>query len=239
MSTDGGLGAVDGPDTEAARANSVPAAALPTVVGFPRRESPAYLVAKRILDILGATAGILLCIPLWMIAGVLIKLDSPGGVFHVQQRVGEGGRPFRFYKLRTMYLDAEKRLEELRAHNEMSGPVFKIRRDPRITRVGRWLRRFSLDETPQLIHVLLGQMSLVGPRPPLLEEVLRYEPWMTERLSVRPGLTCIWQVEGRNEVPFEKWVEMDIYYIRNRNFWMDLRLLLRTIAAVLIGRGAY
>lgn len=239
MSTEGGFGTTDELGANGPLTEGPPRVALPIVVGFPRRESRAYLVAKRILDILGAAAGVLLCVPLWMIAAILIKLDSPGGVFHAQWRVGEGGRIFRFYKLRTMYIDAEKRLEELRDHNEMTGPVFKIRRDPRITRVGQWLRRFSLDETPQLIHVLLGQMSLVGPRPPLVEEVLRYERWMTERLSVRPGLTCIWQVEGRNEVPFEKWVEMDIYYIRNRNFWMDLWLLLRTIPAVLTGRGAY
>lgn len=239
MNTDGGFETTDELVANGPPAAGPPRVALPIVVGFPRRESRAYLLAKRTLDILGAMAGILLCVPLWMIAAILIKIDSPGGVFHVQWRVGEGGRIFPFYKLRTMYLDAEKRLEELRDHNEMTGPVFKIRRDPRITRVGRWLRRFSLDETPQLIHVLLGQMSLVGPRPPLVEEVLRYEPWMTERLSVRPGLTCIWQVEGRNEVPFEKWVEMDIYYIRHRNFWMDLWLLLRTIPAILSGRGAY
>lgn len=239
MGTDGGSQAMDDFAAKGQATVEPPAVTLPAIVARPRQESRAYLFAKRIIDILGATAGILLCIPLWVVAAVLIKLDSPGGVFHFQWRVGEGGRVFRFYKLRTMYLDAEKRLRELSAHNEMQGPAFKMRRDPRVTRVGRWLRRFSLDETPQLVHVLLGQMSLVGPRPPLVEEVLRYEPWMTERLSVRPGLTCIWQVEGRNEVPFDKWVEMDIYYIRHRNFWMDLWLLLRTIPAVLIGRGAY
>ena len=198
-----------------------------------------YLIAKRILDILGALAGIFLCLPIWAIAAILIKLDSRGPVFFYQIRIGENGRPFRFYKLRTMYIDAERRKQQLIARNEMDGPVFKIRRDPRVTRVGRILRKYSIDETPQLIHVLLGQMSLVGPRPPLLEEVVRYEPWQTERLSVRPGLTCIWQVSGRNEIPFERWVLMDIEYVRRRNFWLDISLLLKTIPAVLSARGAY
>ncbi len=198
-----------------------------------------YLLTKRIIDILGATAGILLCLPLWAICAVIIKLESKGPVFFTQLRVGENGRVFKFLKLRTMYEDAEQRRRALEELNEMDGPVFKIRNDPRVTRFGRILRRFTIDETPQLIHVLLGQMSLVGPRPPLLEEVALYEPWQTERISVRPGLTCIWQVSGRNEIPFEKWVQMDIYYIRHRNLWMDLWLLLKTIPAVLSGRGAY
>ncbi len=198
-----------------------------------------YLLAKRVLDILGASAGIVICLPFWLIAAALIVLESRGGVFFIQDRVGENGKVFKFYKLRTMYSDAEQLKHALAAHNEMDGPVFKMRRDPRITRVGRLLRRFSLDETPQLVHVLLGQMSLVGPRPPLVEEVARYEPWQTERLSVRPGLTCTWQVSGRNEIPFQQWVQLDIEYIRNRNFWVDLVLLLKTIPAVLTGRGAY
>ena len=198
-----------------------------------------YLIAKRILDIIGAIAGILICLPIWAVAAILIKLDSPGPVLFCQTRVGENGKPFRFYKLRTMYVDADRRKQELAHHNEMDGPVFKIRDDPRVTRVGRYLRKYSIDETPQLVHVLLGQMSLVGPRPPLIDEVARYEPWQTERLSVRPGLTCIWQVSGRNEIPFERWVLMDIDYIRHRNFWLDLALLVKTIPAVITGRGAY
>ncbi len=197
------------------------------------------MLAKRALDIVGALAGILLCLPIWVIAAILIKLDSPGPVVFSQTRVGENGRPFRFLKLRTMYVDAERRKAALKHHNIMGGPAFKIRNDPRITRVGRFLRKYSIDETPQLIHVLLGQMSLVGPRPPLLEEVARYEPWQTERLSVRPGLTCTWQVSGRNEIPFEQWVLLDIEYVRHRNFWLDVYLILKTIPAVLTARGAY
>jgi exopolysaccharide biosynthesis polyprenyl glycosylphosphotransferase len=198
-----------------------------------------YLLAKRVLDVVVALAGLLLCLPLWAILAILIKLDSRGPVFFVQTRVGENGRPFRFYKLRSMVADAEQQKKLLQAASEVPEPVFKMRRDPRITRVGRFLRRYSLDETPQLLHVLLGQMSLVGPRPPLLEEVERYEPWQMERLSVRPGLTCLWQVSGRTEIPFERWVEMDIFYVRHRTFWLDLWLLLRTVPAVLSGRGAY
>ncbi len=198
-----------------------------------------YLAAKRAVDIVGALAGITICLPLWAIAAILIKIDSPGPVFFRQWRVRENGRLFAFLKLRTMYSDAEQRRRLLEALSDADGPVFKMRHDPRVTRVGRWLRRFSLDETPQLIHVLLGQMSLVGPRPPLPHEVCRYQPWQTERLSVRPGLTCTWQVSGRSEIPFETWVRMDIWYIRHRNFWLDLWLLLKTVPAVLTGRGAY
>lgn len=202
----------------------------------PRR---GYLAAKRALDVVGSLAGLVLGLPLWAILAILIKLESRGPVLFSQTRVGENGRVFRFLKLRSMYLDADRQRAAVEDMNEMSGPVFKIREDPRVTRVGRFLRRYSLDEVPQLVHVLLGQMTLVGPRPPLLEEVERYEPWQTERLSVRPGLTCIWQVSGRNEIPFDRWVEMDIYYVRHRTFWMDLWLLARTVPAVLMGRGAY
>lgn len=198
-----------------------------------------YLAAKRALDVIGSLAGILLCLPIWAILVILIKLESPGPVLFSQTRVGENGRVFRFLKLRSMYVDADQRRAAFEELNEMSGPVFKIRDDPRVTRVGRFLRRYSLDETPQLMHVLLGQMTLVGPRPPLLEEVERYEPWQTERLSIRPGLTCIWQVSGRNEIPFDRWVQMDIYYVRHRTFWMDLWLLVQTVPAVLMARGAY
>ncbi|MBC7288013.1 MAG: sugar transferase [Armatimonadetes bacterium] len=205
----------------------------------PEPDNRIYLAAKRALDVIGAIAGILMCLPLWVIVAILIKLDSRGPVLFWQTRVGENGRPFRFCKLRTMYVDAEQRKAALAQFNEMGGPVFKMRNDPRITRVGRYLRKYSIDETPQLIHVLLGQMSLVGPRPPLIDEVAKYEPWQTERLSVTPGLTCTWQVSGRNEIPFERWVIMDIDYIRRRNFWLDLVLLLKTIPAVISGRGAY
>jgi lipopolysaccharide/colanic/teichoic acid biosynthesis glycosyltransferase len=224
--------------SQAAAPETAPPSGDPSL-GVPSRLDPLYCVAKRLMDVVGASAGIVLCLPIWAVAAILIKIESPGPVFFVQDRVGEHGRRFRFLKLRTMYVDAEQRRAALGAQNEMDGPVFKMRHDPRITRTGRFLRRFSLDETPQLLHVLVGQMSLVGPRPPLVDEVARYEPWMTERLSVRPGLTCIWLVSGRNEVPFERWVQMDIDYVRHRTLAMDFRLLLQTFPAVISGRGAY
>ncbi len=198
-----------------------------------------YAIAKRLIDILGALMGLLiLALPMALIA-VLIKLTSRGPVLFWQYRLGENGIPFRFYKFRTMRPDAEKLRVELHERNEASGPVFKIRRDPRITWLGRWLRKTSLDETPQLFHVLLGQMSLVGPRPPIPEEVAHYKPWERMRLAVRPGLTCLWQISGRSDIPFERWVALDLEYIRRRNLLLDLQILVRTLPAVLSGRGAY
>ncbi len=201
--------------------------------------SRGYMVCKRAIDLIGATVALaILALPMALVA-LLIKLESRGPVFFVQYRLGEHGIPFRFYKFRSMVVNAEDIRSELEAVNEASGPVFKIRQDPRMTRIGRLIRRTSLDETPQLFHVLAGQMSLVGPRPPLPEEVENYEPWQRERLAVRPGLTCIWQISGRSDIPFERWVELDIEYVRRRSLWLDLKILLLTIPAVLSGRGAY
>jgi lipopolysaccharide/colanic/teichoic acid biosynthesis glycosyltransferase len=201
--------------------------------------SPAYMVAKRALDILGASVALLILgIPMLIVA-LLIKLESRGPALFFQYRLGENGIPFRFYKFRSMIVNAEQARADLQPSNEADGPVFKIRRDPRITRVGRWLRKTSLDETPQLLHVLAGQMSLVGPRPPLPEEVENYEPWQRERLAVRPGLTCIWQISGRSDIPFDRWVELDILYVRSRSLLLDLKILLLTPWAVISGRGAY
>ena len=198
-----------------------------------------YDIAKRALDIFGATVGLTLAAPVLLVAAVAVKLDSQGAVFHRQVRLGKDGLPFVMLKLRSMTVDAHDQRTALADHNEMDGPVFKIRFDPRMTRVGRLIRKASLDELPQLWHVLRGEMSLVGPRPPIPEEVARYEPWQRERLAVKPGLTCIWQVSGRSDIPFEQWVQMDIDYVRRCNFWLDLKLLLATIPAVLTGRGAY
>jgi lipopolysaccharide/colanic/teichoic acid biosynthesis glycosyltransferase len=197
------------------------------------------MVTKRLLDVIGALAGLaLLALPMLVVA-VAIKLESRGPVFYASWRLGENGIPFRFYKFRSMARDADLRQGDLRAQNEVTGPVFKIKQDPRITRVGRFIRKFSLDETPQLWHVLRGEMSLVGPRPPIPEEAEDYEPWQRERLAVRPGLTCIWQVTGRSDIPFERWVELDIEYVRRRSLGLDLKLLLLTVPAVFSGRGAY
>ena len=194
---------------------------------------------KRLLDIVGASAGLLLASPVLLVAAVAIRLDSPGPIFHRAVRVGRGGRKFRFLKLRSMRVGAEE-LRGLLLHlNQAEGPAFKLHDDPRVTRVGRILRKTSLDELPQLWHVLRGDMSLVGPRPPFPEEVERYEPWMLRRLSVRPGLTCLWQVGGRSDLPFDEWMRLDLEYVDRCSFRLDLWILLRTIPAVLSARGAY
>jgi lipopolysaccharide/colanic/teichoic acid biosynthesis glycosyltransferase len=199
----------------------------------------AYRIAKRAIDLVGASLCLLMLLPLMLLTALLVKLESAGPVFFWQTRVGTGGRRFRFYKFRSMCTEAVELQAALEGMNEVSGPVFKIRQDPRITHLGRLLRKMSVDELPQLWHVATGQMSLVGPRPPIPEEVERYEPWMLERLAVKPGLTCIWQVSGRSDIPFDEWMRMDVEYVRRRSLGLDLRILAQTIPAVLTGRGAY
>ena len=174
---------------------------------------------KRVLDLLLAGLGLVATLPLWLAIVLCIRIDSPGPAIFVQERVGLRGRRFRFYKFRSMYTDAESRLAELEAHNEVSGPVFKMRSDPRVTRVGQILRRTSLDELPQLLNILKGDMSLVGPRPPLPREVEKYTPSDAVRLTVKPGLTCLWQVSGRSTVGFEEWMEFDRQYVSNLSLW--------------------
>ena len=196
------------------------------------------LAIKRAVDLVGAAIGLLLAAPVLLLAAAAIKLDSEGPVFFRQVRSGLNGRPFVMYKLRTMGVDAEAVRDELMHLNEMDGPVFKIRRDPRITRVGRFLRTFSIDELPQLWSVLTGEMSLVGPRPPMPAEVVKYETSERRRLSMRPGLTCLWQVSGRNDVDFDEWVKLDLQYIDSWSLWNDLKILIATIPAVLRGTGA-
>jgi exopolysaccharide biosynthesis polyprenyl glycosylphosphotransferase len=194
---------------------------------------------KRLLDLLLASLGLVASAPIWLAILIAIRLDSPGRGIFVQERVGLHGRRFRFYKFRSMHIDAEHRLAEVQARNEVTGPVFKMRRDPRVTRVGAFLRRSSLDELPQLINVLKGDMSLVGPRPPLPREVEHYQPKDMVRLSVKPGLTCLWQIRGRSNVSFEQWMEYDREYVRKMSLWLDLTILMRTVLAVLSMRGAY
>jgi exopolysaccharide biosynthesis polyprenyl glycosylphosphotransferase len=194
---------------------------------------------KRLLDVVLASLGLVASLPLSLAIIIAIKLDSPGPALFVQDRVGRYGRRFRFYKFRSMYVDAERRLSELQLQNEVDGPVFKIRKDPRISKVGAFLRRSSLDELPQLINVLKGEMSLVGPRPPLPREVEQYRPSDRIRLSVKPGLTCLWQIRGRSTLGFETWMEYDREYISNVSLWVDLSILVRTVWAVLSTRGAY
>jgi lipopolysaccharide/colanic/teichoic acid biosynthesis glycosyltransferase len=176
---------------------------------------------------------------LFAIVALLIKLDSPGPVIFKQQRVGKDGRLFDVLKFRSMIEGAEQMQADLEALNEVDGPLFKVRQDPRVTRVGKWLRRTSIDELPQLVNVLRGEMSIVGPRPGTPEEVAQYEPWQMQRISVPPGITGLWQVSGRSEVPFDEMVLLDIFYIENWSLDLEIRILLQTIPYVLLGHGAY
>ena len=197
------------------------------------------LVVKRLLDVSLALAILVVVSPVMLIATLLIKLTSPGPVFFTQKRVGHGKRRFTIYKFRTMIVDAESNIRLLEHRNEMSGPVFKIKNDPRITRIGKLLRKTSIDELPQLINVLKGDMSLVGPRPlPLRDYEGFRKDWHLRRFSVRPGITCLWQVSGRSSLPFEKWMELDLQYIDQWSLWLDLQILAKTIPAVLKGAGA-
>jgi lipopolysaccharide/colanic/teichoic acid biosynthesis glycosyltransferase len=192
---------------------------------------------KRSLDVVGATCGLIAAAPVILLAGVAIKLSSAGPVFYAQEREGLGGRRFQIWKLRTMRAGADQLKDTLRPYSEQDGPAFKMMRDPRITRVGRILRRFSLDELPQLWNVLRGEMSLVGPRPLPVDESMGCLAWQRRRLQVTPGLTCIWQIEGRNVVPFEEWIRMDLAYAQRRSLWFDLRLLFRTPSALVFAKG--
>ncbi len=196
------------------------------------------LMAKRFLDICLSTLLLLLGLPIVLAIATLIKITSQGGVLFRQTRCGLNGRIFTLYKFRTMVDNAEERRRELEHLNEMNGPVFKVRGDPRVTAFGRFLRRFSLDELPQLWNVVRGDMSLVGPRPPIPEEVARYQRWQRRRLSMKPGLTCLWQVSGRNQIDFDQWMRLDLEYIDSWSPMLDLKILLKTIPAVLSGRGA-
>ena len=198
----------------------------------------AQLAFKRLLDVAVSVLILTLSLPVVLLAAVAIKITSPGSILFKQKRIGLNGRIFTLYKFRTMIEDAHQRRAEMSHLNEMTGPVFKMKSDPRVTLVGRFLRRFSLDELPQLWNVLKGDMSLVGPRPPIPEEVASYHRWHRRRLSMKPGLTCLWQISGRNNIDFDRWMQLDLQYIDNWSPSLDLKILLRTIPAVLSGRGA-
>jgi exopolysaccharide biosynthesis polyprenyl glycosylphosphotransferase len=207
-----------------------------------RRESALKgfnLAFKRVIDI--AVSGFTLAVlsPAVLLAALAVKLDSPGPVFYSQERVGARGRVVRIFKLRSMYVDADRRRAALLDQNEAGGPIFKMKDDPRRTRVGRYIRKFSLDEALQLWNVLIGDFSLVGPRAPIPSEVEQYEDWHRRRLEVTPGLTGLWQVSGRSDLPFDEMVMLDLYYIENWSISLDLKIILQTIPAVLSGRGAY
>jgi exopolysaccharide biosynthesis polyprenyl glycosylphosphotransferase len=194
---------------------------------------------KRSLDLIIASVGLVLAAPIMIVTAILIKLDSPGPVLFYQPRVGKWGKEFYCYKFRSMYIDAEERIKELRSRNEADGPIFKMKRDPRITRVGRVIRKLSIDELPQIFNVLKGEMSLVGPRPPLPREVAEYTYEQVGRLNAIPGITGLQQVSGRSDLDFKRWVELDLQYIEEQSLLKDIEILLRTIPAVILGKGAY
>jgi len=201
-------------------------------------ERPVPMAFKRLVDVSMSTVLLVLALPVVTAIALIIKMSDRGGVLYRQTRCGLNGRRFTLYKFRTMVEGAEERKRELLHLNEMDGPVFKLKRDPRVTWFGRILRRFSLDELPQLWNVLRGDMSLVGPRPPIPDEVARYQRWQRRRLSMKPGLTCLWQVSGRNQIDFDRWMELDLEYIDSWSPWLDVKILFKTLPAVLSGRGA-
>ena len=209
-----------------------------SVITFFRERLLLQLLLKRIMDVVVSVTALILLSPLMLVISLIIKFTSPGRVFFVQERIGMNRRKFKLLKFRSMVADAEKRKQELAALNEMDGPVFKVKNDPRVTPIGRFIRKTSIDELPQLINVLKGEMSLVGPRPPLPSEVDQYEWLHRRRLSIKPGITCLWQVNGRNSVPFVKWMEMDKEYVENWSIWLDIKILCRTLPVVLLRHGA-
>jgi lipopolysaccharide/colanic/teichoic acid biosynthesis glycosyltransferase len=205
----------------------------------PRTDGAYLRFGKRLADVAGAVTGIVLFGPLMAVFAALVKLTSRGPVLYRSIRLGKDGRPFTFYKFRSMYAGADRDRDGLQHLNECDGPAFKISRDPRTTALGRFMRSTSIDELPQFFNVLRGEMSLVGPRPPLPDEEAKYEPWQRRRLEVKPGLTCLWQISGRSRLGFDEWMRLDLEYIKRQSFATDLRILLRTIPAVLSRDGAY
>ena len=198
-----------------------------------------YLILKRFIDIVGAIVGIIVLSPILIIVAILIKIeDSKGSIFFSQKRVGQNGKEFKMYKFSSMVHNAEELKENLLKQNERLGPMFKMKNDPRVTKVGKFIRKTSLDELPQLINVLKGEMSLVGPRPSLPKEVEQFKPWMLKRLSVKPGLTCYWQVYGRNNIGFEDWMNLDIKYVEERSLIIDIKLIFKTVFVLLGDKSA-
>lgn len=211
---------------------------IPMLSYSPVRHTPELLTVKRAVDVLIAVIGIALLLPIFLGCAIAIKLSSPGPVLFRQRRSGLNGREFLMLKFRTMSADAEQRRAEVAHLNESDGPVFKATNDPRRTAVGAWMRRWSLDELPQLLNVLVGDMSIVGPRPPIPEEVKQYDRWQRRRLSMRPGLTCLWQIRGRHRVGFDEWMKLDLFYIDYWSLKLDFLIMWKTVATVLSGSGA-
>lgn len=198
-----------------------------------------YEVIKRLIDVVCSFLGVLVLSPLFIIIAIIIKITSKGPVFFSQKRVGKNGKEFYMYKFRSMVVNAEELKEKLAAQNEMSGPMFKMKDDPRVTKVGKFIRKTSIDELPQLWNVLKGDMSLVGPRPSLPKEVAQFEEWMYRRLEVKPGLTCYWQVSGRNNIDFEDWMKLDIRYVDERSTWIDIKLIFKTVGVLFGDKNAH
>jgi exopolysaccharide biosynthesis polyprenyl glycosylphosphotransferase len=202
-------------------------------------KSKVYYALKRTIDIIGVAFGLIILSPVMVIAAVLIKLESSGPIIFSQKRVGLKGKTFDMYKFRSMVQDAENLLDKLKDKNEMSGPMFKIKDDPRITKIGKFIRKTSIDELPQLFNVLKGDMSLVGPRPNLPNEVAKFSSYHKQKLLAKPGLTCYWQVMGRNNIGFEQWMELDIKYMKERSIWLDFKLIFRTFFVLFGDKNAH
>ena len=204
------------------------------------KKSKLYEITKRLMDILLSLIAIIFLMPIFIIVAIAIKIEDPKGkIIFTQERNGVYPTTFKMYKFRSMVHNAEELLEELNNQNELTGPVFKMKEDPRITKVGKFIRKTSIDELPQLFNILKGDMSLVGPRPPIPREVEKYTEYQLQRLSVKPGLTCIWQVSGRNSIDFEQWIELDLQYIRERSILLDIKLIFKTFFVLFGDKNAY
>lgn len=197
-----------------------------------------YEFLKRLMDIICSMSALIVLAPILIVVAILIKIESKGPVIFSQERVGINNKKFKMYKFRSMVVNAEDMKEKLEKQNERKGPMFKIKNDPRITTIGRFIRKTSIDELPQLINILKGEMSIVGPRPSLPKEVIQFEPWMLERLKVKPGLTCYWQVQGRDHIEFEDWMRLDVKYVKDRNFLLDIKLVFKTFFVFLGDQNA-
>jgi lipopolysaccharide/colanic/teichoic acid biosynthesis glycosyltransferase len=203
------------------------------------KKSQAYIITKRFFDIILAGAALVALSPVFLITAIAIKLEDNGPVFFTQLRAGKELVPFKIYKFRSMYVDADARLQELMADNEQTGHAFKIKNDPRVTKVGKVIRRLSIDELPQLINIVKGDMSIVGPRPILLFQMEECDAYDRQRLIVQPGLTCYWQISGRANIKWDKWVELDLDYIDDMSLWTDIKMIIKTIPVIFVGDGAY
>lgn len=204
-----------------------------------KKKRYAYLFFKRLFDVIFSLIGIVALLPVFLLTAIAIKVDSKGSIIYSQPRAGKNGKTFKMYKFRSMCKDADEKLKDLQDLNEKDGPVFKISNDPRVTRTGRIIRKTSIDELPQFFNIIKGDMSIVGPRPPLLNEVEQYTAYQMQRLFVNQGLTCYWQISGRSDMSFDEWVDLDIKYINESSLWTDFKMIFKTIPAVLFGGGAY